>query len=186
VPDEVEDGEREMVRLAGRAAQATFAVRVEEACRLFEELIARYPERRGVRLAYALLLSRDAPEKAMAQLRREAELFPDNPEAHLEIAFEILDRGDPREALEPAREAVRLAPDSHSSHVALGRALLATGSVDEAIVQLERAVRLAPEARESYVALAQAYARAGRTSDLERARKTLQELDARRGAGRSS
>ncbi len=185
-PAEVAPDEREMVELAGRAAQATFAVRIDEARKRFEEMIARYPARQGVRLAYALVLSRDDPGAAMAQLRREAELFPANAEAPLEIAFELLDRGDPREALAPARRAVELAPHSHSSHLALGRALLATGSVDDAIAELERSAAISPSARDTYVALAQAYARAGRAADLERARRTLQELDARRGAGKSS
>ena len=180
LPKDVTEAERELVLLTGRAVRAALTGRMDEARRGFDELIAKYPRRRGVHLAYAFVLSRASATEALAQLRREAELFPDNAEAHLEIAFETLERGDPREALEPARAAARLDPDSFWSHLALGRALLVAGAVEEALSHLENAARLAPERRDVYLALAQAYARAGRPSDVERARLKLQELDTRR------
>jgi predicted Zn-dependent protease len=152
--------------------------------RLFGDLVARYPSTRGVHFAYGLVLSREGSPEVLPTLRREVELFPDNAEAHLEIAFDILERGNPSEALASARIAARLLPESPWSHFALGRALLATGIGDEAVAELERASALGPEVRDVYVALAQAYARAGRTADVERTRATLQRLDAAQGAGR--
>jgi len=184
LPSEVEAGERDLVDRTGRAACAALAGRVEEARSRFDEVVARYPEARGVHFAYGIVLSREALPGAADEFRREVELFPDNAEAQLELAFEILARGHAPDALEPARAAVRLRPDVFWSHVALGRALLANDDVDEATAELERAAAMAPEEREIYVALANAYGRAGRREDLERTRRTLMDLNARRGAGR--
>jgi predicted Zn-dependent protease len=183
LPSEVPAADRELLTAAGRAGCAAFAGQKDEARRLFQELVARYPGTRGVHFAYGLVLSREGSPEALPTLRREVELFPDNAEAHLEIAFDLLERGNPADALTPARTAARLLPDSPSSHLALGRALLATGAIQEAIGELEDASRLDPSARDTYVALAQAYARAGRTADVERTRATLQRLDAAQGAG---
>jgi predicted Zn-dependent protease len=183
-PSEVPAEEEDLVTRAGRAACTALAGRTDEARPLFDDLVARYPQARGVHLAYGLVLSREALPEALAQLHREVELFPDNAEAQVELAFEILARGHPPDALDPARAAVRLAPESFWSHVALGRALLATDQLDEATAQLERAQAMAPDEREICVALAQAYARADRPEELERTRQRLRELDARRGAGR--
>ena len=184
LPCEVPPADREVVTAAGRAGCAAFAGRADEARRGFQDLAARFPAARGVHFAYGLVLSREGSAEALPTLRREVELFPDNGEAHQEIAFDILERGNPPDALPPARTAARLLPDSTWSHFALGRALLATGGVEEAVAELERASALGPEVRDVYVALAQAYARAGRTTDVERTRATLQRLDAAQGAGR--
>jgi predicted Zn-dependent protease len=184
LPAEVPSADREVVTAAGHAACAAFAGRADESRRAFQELAARYPTVRGVHFAYGLVLAREGSPEALPVLRREIELFPDHGEAHLETAFAILERGEAKDALQPARAAARFLPDSPWSHFALGRALLASGSVDEAIAELEQASRLGPEVRDVYVALAQAYARAGRTSDVERARETLRQLDVAQTPGR--
>lgn len=178
LPGELTAPEREVVEAAGRAGLALLAGRSEEGHGLFEALLARYPAARGVHFAYGLVLSREGSPEALPLLRRETELFPDNGDAQLELAFETLERGAPAAALPPARAAVRLLPDSFWSHLALGRALLATEGLAEATVALETARRLAPEARDVFVALAQAYARAGRTAEVDATRATLQRLDA--------
>ena len=99
LPSEVPAADREVVTAAGRAGCAAFAGQKDEARRRFGDLVARYPSTRGVHFAYGLVLSRDGSPEALPTLRREVELFPDNGEAHLEIAFDILERGNPPEAL---------------------------------------------------------------------------------------
>ena len=182
LPTEIPDGERDLVATAGRAECPALASHAEEAKPRFDELIARYPRARGVHLAYGLFLRHGASPDALAMLQKEAELFPDDPAAQLEIAFEILERGRPADALVPARTAARLAPDVFSSHLALGRALVATGAVGEGLAELEEAARLAPEELSIHLELARAYASAGRPADVERARAKVRELDAKRGA----
>ena len=183
LPEEIPADERDLVATAGRAGCAALARRADEARQGFEDLKARYPGARGVHFAYGLFLRSEALPGALALLQEEVRLFADHAEAQAELAFEILERGDPRDALPPAREAVRLAPRQGASHLALGRALLARDDVDGSLTELEQAARLAPEDQGVWLALAQAYARAGRASDVERARARLLELDVRRGAG---
>jgi len=183
LPSEIEKADEDLVRTAGRAARAAYSGAVEGARKWFDELVARYPRRRGVHFAYGLVLSREASPEAIGMLRKEVELFPDNAEAQAKLAFEILDRGDPHQALAPARAAVELTPDSYWSQLALGRALLATGATEEAVVPLEEAARMSPDREETYLALALAYGRAGRPNDVERARQKLKELYLERGAG---
>jgi tetratricopeptide (TPR) repeat protein len=178
LPSKIAESRKDLVRTAGWAAYSTLAGRHEEARPLFESLVTRYPESRGVHLAYGLFLAGQVSDEALPQLEREVELFPDNARAHLEIAFHHLDRGSPTDALPSARESVRLAPDVYSSHLALGRALLAGDAVEEAMVELEEAARLGPEEPDVYVTLAQAYSRAGRTAEVAKARQKLLELDA--------
>jgi predicted Zn-dependent protease len=153
---------------------------MEDARKGFEALVARYPNTRGVHLAYGILLSHEADPRALAMLQKEVALFPDNAEAQAELAFEILTRGDPADALAPARAAVELTPGGVAGQLALGRALLATGASEEAISTLEEAARLDPERVEVFLALAQAYQDSGRTRDVERARERLTELYAKR------
>jgi len=184
LPSEVPDAEREVVTAAGRAAYAAFAGRSDEARKGFAELVAHYPGRRGVHFAYGLVLAREGSTDALPMLQKEVDLFPDHGEAHLEMAFCLLERGNPPDALAPARAAARLLPQSAWSHFALGRALLATGAVAEAVTELEQASRLDPGVRDVYVALAQAYARSGRADDVARTRARLQGLDARQGVSR--
>lgn len=184
LPSEVSAAEQEVVAAAGRAALALLSGRSAEGHQAFESLVARYPGARGVHLAYGLVLSREGSGAALPMLQQEIALFPDNGDAQLELAFEVLERGRPADALGPARAAVRLLPGSFWSHLALGRALLANGSVLGAVAELERANALAPEARDVYVVLAQAYARAGRPEDVERARAQLTRLDASQQPGR--
>ena len=111
-------------------------------------------------------------------LRREVGLFPENWQAHLQIALDLLARGTPAEALPHAREAALRAPETFAVHLALGRALIGTDAVGEGIAELEEAARLAPDFPDVYLALAQGYARAGRTEDVERARAKLAALHA--------
>jgi len=182
LPSEIPESEKDLVLAAGRATHAALSYRGDEARRLFGELVTRYPGARGVHYAYGLFLSRDASADGLAMLQKEVQLYPDHVEAHLEIAFTILDRGDPKDALLSAQAAARLAPEAPSAHLVLGRALVATGSLDEGLRELEQASRMDPDVRDVHVALAQAYARAGRTADVERERAKLFELEARRGA----
>lgn len=179
-PADVPEADRERVGAVGRAAYAALAGRDAEAKTRFEEVIARYPDARGVRYAYGLVLSRMGSAEAVPVLQKEVELFPDDVRAHLQIALDLLGRGRPAEALPSARESLRLAPGLFASHLAIGRALAETGSVAEGIAELEKAAELAPDLPDIYLALARAYALAGRTADLERTRAKMIEADRKR------
>ncbi|HVO10678.1 MAG TPA: tetratricopeptide repeat protein [Vicinamibacteria bacterium] len=180
LPAEVPPADRERTVAIGHAAFSALGGRDAEAKSRFEEVIARYPNVRGVRYAYGLVLSRMGSADALPALRREVELFPDDVHAHLQIALELLGRGQAKEALPSAQEAVRLAPDLFAAHLALGRALVETGTLGEGTAHLERAAELAPDVADIYLALARAYALAGRTADVERMRAKMIETERKR------
>ena len=180
LPAEIPEKERDEVAAVGRAVYAAFAGHDAEAKGRFEEALARYPDARGLRYAYGLLLSRIGSPEALAVLRQEVGLFPDDVRAHLQIALELLSQGKPLEALPSARESVRLSPSLFASHLALGRALAETGALDQGITELERSAELAPEVPDTYLALARAYALAGRTADVERTRAMARDMDRKR------
>lgn len=180
LPSEVPESDRELVMMTGRAVYSALAGRRDEARERFDALVTRHPTAPRVHYVYGLFLSQEASEDALPLLRREVELFPENVQAHLQIAFDILARGNPADALSSARESVRLAPEIFASHLVLGRALVETGEVEEGLTELELAAELAPEVPDIQLALARGYAIAGRTNEMERARARLAELMAAR------
>jgi tetratricopeptide (TPR) repeat protein len=180
LPTEIKETERDEVAAVGRAVYAAFAGHDAEARVRFEEALARYPNARGLRYAYGLVLSRMRSPEALPVLQQEVALFPEDVRAHLQIALEILSQGRPLDALPSARESVRLSPGNFACHLALGRALAETGALDQGIAELERSAELAPEVPETYLALARAYALAGRTEDVERTRARAREADGKR------
>lgn len=183
LPGDVPESDRELVQLSGRATCAALGQK-EDAARLFEDLLTRFPATRSLHYGYGGYLLRQrrdgAADEALAQFRKEIEVDPASVFARLEIAFELMRRGDHAGALPYAREAVALAPGLFAAHNALGRALLGTGATTDGIAALEEAVRLAPESAEMRVALAQAYVQAGRREDAERERRAFQELQTER------
>jgi len=60
----------------------------------YDEVVAAYPDEAAVHYAYGVFLVRDHPDQGLAELRRSAQLRPDDVLAHLKIAFELLLRGD--------------------------------------------------------------------------------------------
>jgi tetratricopeptide (TPR) repeat protein len=183
LPADIPETDRDLVMATGRAVASALAGRNDEARLRFEALVARYPTTPRVHYAFGLFLSLAGSPEALPMLRQEIRLFPDNWQAHLQIALDTLTRGPAADAVAPAREAARLAPDVFAGHFALGRALLAVDEVDQAVRSLERARDLAPEFPDVYLALAQAYSRAGRSEDVKRVKERLTELHARQRAG---
>jgi predicted Zn-dependent protease len=178
LPSEIPGKDRDLVMATGRAVHSALAGRSEEARQRFETLISLYPSTPRVHYAFGLFLSLEGSGDAVPMLRKEVLLFPENWQAQLQIALDVLARGTPAEALPHAREAARLAPEVFAGHLVLGRALIGVDAVEEGIAELEQAARLAPEFPDVYLALAQGYARAGRRR-RERARARLAELHAK-------
>ena len=94
LPSEVLESRRDLVQKLGRAGVAHLGQRGEEAARSYAEVVSAYPDVPGVRYAYGVFLLRSGSEKGLSELRRAAELRPDDAMAHLQIAFELLARGD--------------------------------------------------------------------------------------------
>jgi tetratricopeptide (TPR) repeat protein len=180
LPTEVPAERRDLVQKLGRAASGQLARRGDEAAKLYEELVAAYPDEPRVRYAYGVFLLRSGNDKGLAELRRAVELDPEDVMSRLELAFELLLHGDYADAKEHATKAVARAPSLFAARNALGRALVELGELDAGIRELEEAVRLAPESAETHFTLARAYAKAGRAEDAARERAAYSEIEERR------
>ena len=178
LPSEYPPARRELVLLAGRAAYEMADQRAENADRLFQELVSRYPDESNVHYAYGVFLVGSDPAKALQYFQRELMKNPVHVPSLLQIALEYLRRGKHKDALPLAERAVERAPDFFTSRKVLGRIFLETGETERAIQELERGVELAPDDQEMHFALSRAYARAGRKEDAERERREFLRLDA--------
>ena len=177
LPSEYPASKRELVMLAGRAAYETAARRAENADRLYQDLVSRYPDEPTVHYAYGAFLMGSKPDLAVRQFQQEMKKNPDHVPSLLQIAMEYLRQGKYQEALPLAERAHRLMPNFYTSRKVLGRVLLETGQVERAVQELEVGVQLKPEDPEMHFALSRAYARAGRKAEAERARGEFLRLD---------
>ena len=177
LPSEYPPAKRDLVMLAGRAAYETAARRAENAGRLYQELVSRYPDEATVHYAYGAFLMGSKPDLAVQQFQQELKKNPDHVPSLLQIAMEYLRQGRYQEALPLAERAHRQMPNFFTSRKVLGRVLLETGQIERSVQELEVGVQLKPEDPEMHFALSRAYARAGRKAEAERARGEFLRLD---------
>ncbi len=177
LPSEVPPDKRELVLMAGKAGYEMASRRPEIAMELFGDLLERFGQEPNVHYAYGIFLSRDRPEEALKQFKRELEISPHHVPALLQVAFEYLKLAQPAEAFPYAEKAVALSPGLFAARNALGRIYFETGKIDLAIVEFEKGVELAPDSPEMRFALAKAYARAGRKEEAARERAEFLRLD---------
>ena len=187
LPASIPQPDRDLVRQAGEAYCAHLARHAEKAVPRFDELIRQHPRERYLHYGRGLALAQQGSADALAEFRREIELFPDDVLARVELGFGLLTRGREMEAIAPAEEAARLAPGLFVTHLVLGRALAATGRLERGIRELETAAAMAPRTPEIQLALARAYALAGRKQEADRANAAFRSLQAaRRGSSSAS
>lgn len=178
LPEEVPPDKREMVLLAGRATYKMASTAFEDADKLFQGLLARYPGTPHLHYAYGVfLITWHYPEKGREEFRRELEVTPSHVPARLQIAQGYMFQGNYKEALPLAQEAIKLAPSSGNARSVLGRALLGTGDIKLAIRELETGVKLEPENPELHSLLARAYSKAGRKEESFRESAEFERLD---------
>ena len=168
LPSELPSDKYDLVLMAGRAAFKMALGQSEEANRLYEQLVSRYPEASNVHYAYGAFLLNSQPDKALEEFRRELQISPSHIYAKLQLALGYIRRGEYEAGLPLARQAVELAPNSFLAREALGRALLETGRVEPAIQQLEAGARLEPDYPQIHFQLARAYRQVGRNDDAAR------------------
>jgi len=115
-------------------------------------------------------------EDALAAAARALALSPNDPEAHLAMAWALIMTGRAEDGVVSIQTAMRLNPryTSHYSH-ALGVAHFALGQLGEAARVLEQALERNPLAIELVPPLAAAYARLGRRNE---ARAVLSKWEA--------
>ena len=177
LPSEIPDQDRDLYTRAGEAMNAYVAHDTESATRLFDELVATYPNKPNVHFARGAFLMEIAPDKALQEFQREIELNPSNANALLQIAKLYIKQGAPEKALPYARRAVKEDQNIPAAHRILGESLLGTGETAAAIQELGTAVRLEPEFPQTHFLLAQAYQRAGKKALADKEMTEFQRLD---------
>lgn len=70
---------------------------------------------------------------------------PNNPRAHYNLGYALVEAGRPQEAIAPLKRALELAPGYADVHTTLGNALSQLGRSDEALQHYEQAARIEPD-----------------------------------------
>jgi tetratricopeptide (TPR) repeat protein len=176
LPKEVAAERLDAVMKAGAAARSMILGKTDEAEAGFQELVKAYPTVVGVHYLYGTYLSYTRPEEAIAELRRELELNPDNPDAGAMLALLLVHANDLYGALPYAKKAAADKASDALAEYAYGEVLLGTGDLRPAIARLEAAERLDPEALEYHMALASAYSRVGRHEQARQERRVSMDM----------
>ncbi len=117
LPSETPPDRREIVMMAGRAAYYMSVRKQVESRKVFDDLLARYPETPGVHYAFGVLSVQLAPN-----------MFP----ARNALGRILLETGDVPRATKELEEGVKLAPESPEMHFALARAYARAGRKEDA------------------------------------------------------
>lgn len=176
LPKDIPADKREQVMLAGQAGLNMAARRLEQAQKLFDTLVSRYPDEPNVHYSFGVFLMNQDADAGLKEFSRTLELSPSHYPAMVQMAFEYLKRDEYDKALPLAEKAVQLAPRMYPARNVLGRVLLELGQVERAATELEEGVRLAPSSPEMHFALARAYTRLGRKEDAQREREIFKRL----------
>jgi len=168
---------RALVDLAGRAAWAFLAERVNESGPLFEQLVTRFPNEPGVHYMNGVFLIDHDAGAAEQEFRKELRITPSHVLARVQLALLLSKNGDAA-AVQLAGEAAQLEPSNPFCQVTLGRVLLDAGQATEAIAALEKGEKLAPQAARTHFYLEQAYRRAGRDADARKEKAEWNRLHA--------
>lgn len=146
------------IDLIGLTVEEQVAKLREEATKLAEDLVARYP---GEAEAHMLLgdvhrrFGRSA--EAMTCWQKASALNPRQASPYDRMAIVAMEKGQFEEALSLWRKVQALDPANPGVHDKMGRVLLASGQQDEAITALTEAVRLSPTSAPTYYLLGQAH-----------------------------
>jgi len=176
LPEDLEAQDLELVLLTGRAVCSAAGANAADTQKLFEELIAKFPNTANVHYVYGTYLLQNDPAAGLREISKELDLRPDHLPSLVTLSLEYLKNGEPEKGLQYAERAVKTAPASFAAYTALGRVLVDSGKTQEGIEKLEYAAKLAPDSPQARIALASAYAKVGRSADAARERAEFLKL----------
>jgi tetratricopeptide (TPR) repeat protein len=173
LPKEIPAERRDLIAAAGQTVCLWMAGDTTKTGPAFQALVNAYPATPGVHYLYATyLLSFRPAQEAAAELKRELELNPRNPDARAMIALLMVRAGASAAALPYARQAAQDGAMCPMAQYTYGLILAGSGDLRQAIERLESAERLDPDNIEYHMALAGVYSKAGRHEDARRERRT--------------
>ena len=179
-PYEIPAAQHDLIMKAGEAGWNENGHHVEEAKKIYEELIASYPKQPNLHFRYGIVLSLSDQEAAVSEMEKELEISPAYVPAMTDAAFLCLEMGQLEKSATLARRALELEPKNYAPHTILGRVLVQSGHLNEGIKELEEAVRLAPRIASAHFSLAQAYQKAGKGADATREFAAFKKLNQQR------
>jgi tetratricopeptide (TPR) repeat protein len=176
LPSQIPESQRDLVQKAGEASYAFQAHQVEEAKKLFAELVSAYPRQPNVHYAYGIYLLESDPQQAYEEFKKEIQITPGHISARLQVAFSYLQQGEPERALALGQAVITVAPEDYRVYLVLGRAYLQLGNTSKAVVALKRSATLEPKDSETHNYLAQAYFTIGNKSAATSEQAEFQRL----------
>lgn len=144
-----------MAPLLQQAVQHHQAGELEDAERIYRQILAQDPRQADALHLLGLVLYARGEAPAAAELVRQAVAAqPRSAVFHFNLGNILRDAGDLAGALAAHRQAVALQPDEADYHNNLGQSCEEAGMADEALVCYRRAVELAPQDATLWVNLA--------------------------------
>lgn len=182
-PGKLPNSQQALVAAAGQAAWAYESQRIEEAHKLLQQLVMRFPYAPGVHYLYGVSLIRSDPTAAAKEFRQEISISPQDADAHAQLALLLIGDKKLAAAVKQARTAARLRPNDPWCNATLGRALLEAGDTKAAIAALQESAKLAPHGSLSHFYLARAYKRLGNLPAAEKEQAEWRKLHAKEEPG---
>jgi tetratricopeptide (TPR) repeat protein len=180
-----------------RAGDLMKANRLGEAIALLRKLSASYPDSSGIwlKLGWALFLQGNLPESEHT-LRRALKLGPNMVEGHYSLGVVLFEEKDFEPAARSFRRATELKPDHAFAYYHLGLCLQHQGNRPGAIEAYRNCCRAKPNLPEGHLSLGEVLAEAGETEEAlaqvreatqlnpsdAKARKLLQDLEAKKAS----
>ena len=144
--------------LAGHAALAVLDLRTADAETSYGELVHKYPSTPYAHLSFALFLDNLGREdEAEAQLKAEAGIAPNEPDAWIWLARLALAHRNGVATREYASHALTLRPEDGLCYLMLGRSFVLDGQWSKALEALQKAEALAPNSYEVHYTLVSVY-----------------------------
>jgi len=106
-------------------------------------------------------LAQKEPERAVARLKKQIQLLPQESALHELLGYVHLAANDPESAERAYTQAVALRRDSHIAHVQLARIYAGGRRFSQAIGEVQEAIRVQPDFLPAYVMLGQFYESTG-------------------------
>ena len=175
-PYEIPVAKRDLIVQAGKAAWTANAHHLEDARRLYEQVVAAYPQEPNMHYAFGVFLVQLDQEAGLQEFEKEIKISPSHVPARVQGAFLCMKMGQFEKGSALAEQAVKLDPKNPAAHNVLGRNLVEMDRTTRGIAELALASRLAPKDATFHLNLAQAYQRAGKAQMAKKEFATFRDL----------
>ena len=172
----------ERQRMFAEAMTARESGAVEKAARLYEALIARYPDEEVAYNQFAnMSLERGDPEKATEVIQQGLKAIPNSGPLHNAYGYRLLLSGRYPDAIREFEEYARLRPKEPNPYDSLAEAYLASGQPEKALEKYAHVLAIDPSYSDAHGARAWAFAMLGRFDEASAELTTMRDTLSRGG-----